>query len=179
MNKKTLIIMAHSNPSNSIFNQKIKKSLENEENIIYKDIKTLYSDYKFDIKKEQEDILSAQKIIFQFPLYWYTAPSILKQWVDDVFSVDFAFKYEENGSFKALNLVDKEFQMIVTLGGSKEEYEEFDISIKNCLHSYSTTALVLGMKEKNPYMFYGVDTIKYSDEQIENIMLDIKKNVLG
>ena len=157
----------------------IIKTLENEETILYKDIKTLYSDFKFDIKKEQEDILKADKIVFQFPLYWYTAPSILKQWVDDVFAYDFAFTYDKEGSWTPLHLVDKKFQMVVSVGGSKDEYDEMGIDIKKCLHSYATTAYVLGMQEENPYLIYGVDSIKYTNEQLDEIALDIKDNIIG
>lgn len=171
--------MAHSNPKDSKINKKIKETLQNEEGIVYKDIKSLYSDFNFDIKKEQEDIINADKIVFQFPLYWYTAPSILKQWVDDVFAYDFAFTYAEDNSWQALNLVGKEFQMIVSIGGDKEDYEGINIKISDCLHSYSTTALVLGMKELDPYYIYGVDTHKYTDEQLDKIALDIKANILG
>ena len=78
MKKNILVIMAHSNPLDSKINNTIKEELQKEDNIIYKDIKTLYNDFNFDIKKEQSDILAVDKIIFQFPLYWYTAPSILK-----------------------------------------------------------------------------------------------------
>lgn len=179
MNNKTLVIMAHSNPTDSKINNRIKEILEKEENIIYKDIKTLYGDYKFNIKKEQEDLLNVDKIVFQFPLYWYTAPSILKQWVDDVFEYDFAFTYKDDGSFEALKLVDKKFQMVVSVGGGKQDYKDMDIKVQDCLHSYSTTAQVLGMKEEKPYMIYGVDTHKYTNEQLDEIVLDIKNNILG
>jgi len=179
MKNKTLVIMAHSNPKDSKFNKVIQEALQEEETIIYKDIKSLYDNFNFDVKKEQQDIIDAQKIVFQFPLYWYTAPSILKQWVDDIFAYDFAFKYNEAKEWEALALVGKKFQMVVTLGGSKEEYEEIGININNCLSSYSSTALVLGMEEQKPYLLYGVDSNKYSNEELDNIVLDIKESVLN
>lgn len=178
MKKKTLIIMAHSNPNDSKINKRIKKALENEEHITYKDIKSLYQDYNFDVKKEQKDLINAEKIIFQFPLYWWTAPAILKQWMDDVYAYDFAFKYDENGEWQALNLQNKEFQMIVTIGGSEEDYKNMDIKVKDCLSSYSITASSLGMKELKPYFLYGVDSHKYTSEQLDDIMIEVKEHIL-
>lgn len=179
MNKKTLVIMAHSNPSESKINKRIKESLENEDSIIFKDIKTLYSDYNFDIKKEQEDILKVDKIVFQFPVYWFTAPSILKQWVDDVFVNDFAFNYDDDGTFEALNLLGKKFQMIVSLGESEKTYKEIDVKIEDCLSSYSHTASLLGMKEEDTFMIYGVDSGEYTDLQLDEIINNVKNSILG
>lgn len=178
MKKKTLIIMAHSNPNDSKINKRIKHTLENEEDIIYKDIKSLYQDYNFDVKKEQEALMNAQKIIFQFPLYWWTAPAILKQWMDDIYTYGFAYKYDDKGAWKALKLQNKEFQMIVTIGGSEEDYKNMNVKVKDCLSSYSITASALGMKELDPYLLYGVDTHKYTNEQLDDIMLEVKEHIL-
>jgi len=177
MKNKTLVIMAHTNPNDSVVNNKIKHALQDEQNVLYKDIKSLYRDFNFDVKKEQEDLLSVDKIIFQFPLYWFTAPSVLKQWVDDVFTHDFAFRYDENGQWQTLKLQDKEFQMIVTIGASEEEYNQMGVKVKDCLSSYSTTAMSLGMKEIEPYLLYGIDSVKYTNEQLDDIMGDIKEKI--
>jgi len=178
MKNKTLVIMAHSNPNDSRVNKKIKETLQDEENIIYKDIKSLYNNFDFDVKKEQNDLVNVDKVVFQFPLYWFTAPSILKQWTDDVFTNGFAFTYDENGAWQTLKLQDKEFQMLVTIGASEEEYEQMGVKVKECLTSYSTTAYSLGMKELDPYYIYGIDSVKYTSEQLDAIMKDVKEHIL-
>ena len=45
-----------------------------------------YPDYKFDIEKEQARLVKADVIVFQFPFFWYSMPSILHKYQEDVFS---------------------------------------------------------------------------------------------
>lgn len=45
-----------------------------------------------DIREEQEKLIWADFVIFQFPLWWYSVPAILKGWFDRVFASDFAYK---------------------------------------------------------------------------------------
>lgn len=49
---------------------------------------------------EQEKLLWADTIIFQFPLWWYTMPAILKGWVDRVFTYRFAYGVGEHSDTK-------------------------------------------------------------------------------
>ncbi|KAJ8249183.1 hypothetical protein GJAV_G00232060 [Gymnothorax javanicus] len=44
-----------------------------------------------DITEEQKKVKEADLIIFQFPLYWFGLPAILKGWIDRVFTKGFAF----------------------------------------------------------------------------------------
>ncbi|XP_046580452.1 ribosyldihydronicotinamide dehydrogenase [quinone]-like, partial [Haliotis rubra] len=56
-----------------------------------------------DIKVEMEKLKRADLVIFQFPLYWFTVPAILKGWIDRVYVVDFAYgngKLYSNGLLK-------------------------------------------------------------------------------
>ncbi len=45
----------------------------------------LYPDYKFDVKKEQEKLVKADIIVLQFPIFWYSVPSLMKKWFEDIF----------------------------------------------------------------------------------------------
>jgi putative NADPH-quinone reductase len=62
-----------------------------KENVVVRNLNQLYPDYKIDVKTEQEFLLKADTIIFQYPLFWYNVPSILKEWMDSVFTYGFAF----------------------------------------------------------------------------------------
>lgn len=53
-----------------------------------------------DVRTEQEKLLWADTIIFQFPLWWYTMPAILKGWVDRVFTFHFAYGVGEHSDTK-------------------------------------------------------------------------------
>ncbi|XP_035274546.1 NAD(P)H dehydrogenase [quinone] 1 [Anguilla anguilla] len=56
-----------------------------------------------DIKEEHRKVEEAELIIFQFPMYWFSVPAILKGWLDRVLTQGFAFslvKMYNNGIFK-------------------------------------------------------------------------------
>lgn len=50
----------------------------------------LYPDGKFNIAAEQESLLQADVIVWQFPFSWYGLPGLMKQWLDEVFVHGFA-----------------------------------------------------------------------------------------
>lgn len=44
-----------------------------------------------DVIEEQRRLLWADNVIFQFPIWWYSMPAILKGWVDRVYAAGFAY----------------------------------------------------------------------------------------
>lgn len=44
-----------------------------------------------DVQREQRKLEAAELLVFQFPLWWYGAPAILKGWFDRVFTNGFAY----------------------------------------------------------------------------------------
>ena len=42
----------------------------------------------------QEKVTNADEIVFVYPFWWGTIPAILKNWIDSVFTMGFAAKYE-------------------------------------------------------------------------------------
>ncbi|XP_071973450.1 NAD(P)H dehydrogenase [quinone] 1-like isoform X1 [Engystomops pustulosus] len=68
-----------------------------------------------DIKEEQKKVDRADLIIFQFPLYWFGLPAIMKGWVERVLSMGFAYSFEtmySKGPFK-----NKKALLSFTTGG--------------------------------------------------------------
>lgn len=74
-----------------------------------------------DVAAEQAKVASADFVLFQFPVWWFSMPSILKGWVDRVFSRGFAYsagrKYE-SGHFKG-----KRAMLSITTGTAGSLYE--------------------------------------------------------
>lgn len=122
----SLFIVAHPDLKTSIYNQKIVKKLENDLKISDLKIKKLYDLYPsfhIDIAQEQHDLLWADRIIFQFPLYWYNVPALLKQWQDSVLTFGFAY-----GAVHQLQ--GKKLLLSVTAGSSAPEDVVFEIQEK-------------------------------------------------
>ncbi|CAI5646424.1 unnamed protein product [Oreochromis niloticus] len=74
-----------------------------------------------DIVAEQRKVTEAELIIFQFPLYWFSFPAVMKGWIDRVLSQGFAFSLEkmyDNGIFK-----DKKAMMSFTTGATPTMFQ--------------------------------------------------------
>ncbi len=79
-----------------------------------------------DIAAEQEKLLWADFVIFQFPLWWFSIPAILKGWVDRVFAMGFAYgggKWYDNGPLKG-----RKAMLALTTGGPSAIYESTGIN---------------------------------------------------
>lgn len=81
-----------------------------------------------DIIIEQEKLLWANMVIFQFPLWWYTMPAILKGWFDRVYAYGFAYGVGEHSDshwgdrFGDGTLKGKRAMLIITAGGWQSHY---------------------------------------------------------
>lgn len=117
-----------------------------KDNITYMNLCETYKDFNFDIPKEQERLSSYDRIVFQFPIFWYSSPGILKTYVDSVFTYGFAYGSKGNA------LKDNEFMMCVTAGANEEDLKDF--TIDECLKGYELTAKYCKMKTLKTYAFY-------------------------
>ncbi|MDF9843789.1 MULTISPECIES: NAD(P)H-dependent oxidoreductase [unclassified Paenibacillus] len=89
---KTLVILAHPNLEGSRVNLRWKEEL-----LLYPDDVTLHElfkkcpDWSIDVPAEQQRLEAHDHIVFQFPLYRYSYPPLLKKWFDDVFTHGWAY----------------------------------------------------------------------------------------
>ena len=91
--KNVLIVSGHTDLKNdSVANKTIinelKRLLPEAEYDILSD---LYPDYRFDVKAEQEKLVKADIIVWQFPVFWYSMTSLLRKWIEDVVVHGFAY----------------------------------------------------------------------------------------
>ncbi len=74
------------------------------------------------IKTELEKLLRCDVLIFQFPLWWFSLPAILKGWVDRVFAMGTI--YGGGMWFDAGKLRGKRAMLSLTTGGSESIFSE-------------------------------------------------------
>lgn len=72
--------------------------------------------FEINVVEEQALIKQADRVVLQFPLYWYAAPAILKNWLDQVLTRHFAYP-DAMGS-----MVGKELGTVVTLGSPARNF---------------------------------------------------------
>lgn len=81
-----------------------------------------------DIAAEQEKLRWADTVIFQFPLWWFSMPAIMKGWFDRVYANGFAYGVGEHNDhhwgdrYGEGTLTGKRAMLVVTTGGWESHY---------------------------------------------------------
>lgn len=110
----TLIILAHPSIEDSRINKTLKEAAL-EGGVGISELYKKYPNFSLDVKQEQELLVAHDRIILQFPCFWYSSPPLLKKYFDDVFTYGFAY----GSSGKALQ--GKEFGLSVSFGAREKE----------------------------------------------------------
>lgn len=118
MQPNILIILAHPNIEKSIGNRHIVEIISKNKEVEVRYLNALYPDFIISVKAEQDALKKADVIIFQYPLFWYNVPGILKEWIDNVFTYGFAFG---KGNYQ---LEGKKIIVSFTTGSSSKDYPE-------------------------------------------------------
>ncbi len=148
-----LVILGHPHSETSLANKTIIEVLQKSEMAIeVRDLQQLYPHYQIDSKAEQEALLRHQTIVFQYPVYWYNMPAILKHWFDVVFEYQFA--YGSQGD----KLRGKNFIPSFTVGGPESEYHtkgEHHFRVYDFWKNLEQTAYYAQMNYVEPVYFHG------------------------
>lgn len=77
-----LILFAHPRFEKSKTNRALLKNIDRINGVTLNDLYEKYPDFNIDIDREKKLLLNHQIIIWQHPFYMYSAPALLKQWID-------------------------------------------------------------------------------------------------
>ncbi|ALV65337.1 NAD(P)H-dependent oxidoreductase [Campylobacter fetus] len=161
---KTLIILSHPDIENGIFNKKLRNEVQkNASEVKIHELYKVYKDYTFDIKKEQKLLESYEKIIFQFPLYWYSCPPLLKKYFDDIF--EYGWAYGDNAD----KLKGKIFGLCISAAGKEYDFDksgEVGFSMKEVLIPFEATAKFVGAKFIDSFITFEVES-QISEEKLQ------------
>jgi putative NADPH-quinone reductase len=162
-----LIVLAHPAFNKSFANKTIIEELEHSNlDIEVRHIQNLYPDYSINAKAEQEALLRHQTIVFQYPIYWYNMPAILKHWFDVVFEYQFA--YGSNGD----KLKGRNFVPSFTVGAPEREYTtlgDHHFRVYEFCKSLEQTAYYTQMNYMEPIYFHGTSLAAgYTEEDVKN-----------
>ena len=158
---KVIVYYAHPGQKFSRANRRMAKVARGLDGITFVDIYAEYPRHDIDVEKEQARLLAHDVIVFQFPLYWYSTPSLVKEWQDLVLQHGFAYGH---GGDK---LAGKTFWVATTAGGSHDAYAPNGYQhypLRTFLTPLEQTARLCQMDFPPPYVLYSA--LK-ADEEIE------------
>ncbi|CAG7608513.1 General stress protein 14 [Paenibacillus solanacearum] len=114
---KTLVIVTHPNMDLSRVNKAWVDELQKQGDITVHELFKAYPDENIDVSREQQLVEAHDRIIFQFPLFWYSTPALLKRWFDSVLQYGWAFGPE------GTKTAGKEIGVAVSTYGSEASYQ--------------------------------------------------------
>jgi len=156
MPNKILIIFAHPLFEKSNAHSALVRHIPNSPNITFHDLYQEYPEFDIDMKREQELLYNHNIIIWQHPMYWYSCPPLLKQWIDIVLEHGWAYGKE------GYALKDKLLLQAITTGGRKENYSPTGrdyFTIPQLLEPFCQTAKVCRMIYMPPFVIHGTHSM--------------------
>lgn len=159
---KVLIIFVHPLFEKSKVNKRMLEKLPTSSQLTLHDLYETYPDFEIDIAHEKALLKEHDFIIWQHPMYWYSSPPLLKQWIDLVFEHGWA--YGKNGDA----LEGKKLLQVVTVGAARENYCQKGkdrYTIPELFEPFSQTAQVCKMQYLPPYVIHGTHVLE--NKQIE------------
>ena len=146
---KTLIVVAHPEIANSNVNKKwIDELSKYPEKFTIHQLYNLYPDEKIDVLKEQKLIEAHDKLILQFPMYWFNCPPLLKKWLDVVFTYGWAYGSKGN------MLKGKKVALGISAGISEEDFAVYNTPYINIFDQLTSPFKATFTYTKSDYCSY-------------------------
>ena len=149
---KLIVYYAHPGHKHSHVNRHMAKAAEAIEGITFVDLYRDYPRFDIDVNVEQQRLLDHDVILFQFPLFWYSTPSIIKEWEDLV--LEHGFAYGAGGD----KLTGKRMMLAISAAGPEDAYcagGYQNFPLREFLRPLEQTARLCNMHFPPPYVLYG------------------------
>ncbi|PAU68345.1 NAD(P)H-dependent oxidoreductase [Bifidobacterium criceti] len=149
----TSLMVFHDRLAQSKVNRTLmeRAAREADDAVIVRDMYALYPDFAIDVDEEHRVCERCDRLAFLFPFYWYSAPALMKQWEDAVFTPGWAY-----GGGDAL--AGKTMLLAVTTGGARDMYTadgKHGATMDALLLPYRITARYLGLEYEDPFIVHG------------------------
>ncbi len=148
---RLIVYYAHPGHKHSHVNCYMSQAAEAVDGITFVDLYRDYPRFDINVDVEQERLLEHDVILFQFPLFWYSTPSIIKEWQDLV--LEHGFAYGTDGD----RLEGKRMMLAVTAAGPEDAYTAGGYQhypLREFLRPLEQTARLCSMTFAPPYVLY-------------------------
>jgi len=164
LQRRILVLFVHPVMHKSRINKRLIESIKDTDGITIHNLYEAYPDFHIDVNREQQLLLEHDIVVWQHPFYWYSSPSLLKEWIDLVLQHGFAYGKKGNA------LQGKQILTAITTGGRMEAYQSGgmnEYSIPQFLAPFERTARLCKMDYLPPLVIHGTHLLK--DENIEPV----------
>ena len=173
---RIMIQLFHPLIHQSRVNRRLAQAVTGIEGVTVRHMYEIYPDFFIDVGREQDLLLEHDLIVWQHPFYWYSCPSLLKEWIDLVLEHGFAYGSEGR------SLEGKRVLTSITTGGRKEAYDPDGrnrYSIRQLLAPFEQTTLLCRMEYLPPFVVHGTHLLNEQDidqaaEQYHKMILSLR-----
>ncbi|WP_423252385.1 glutathione-regulated potassium-efflux system ancillary protein KefG [Vibrio vulnificus] len=147
---RVLVIYAHPEPHTSVANQVMIKKITSLSHVTIRDLYAIYPDFFIDVKAEHQLLLEHDVIVLHHPMFMYSCPALLKEWIDRVLGKGFAFG-------KGEALAGKYWRSVITTGGKEEAFSAKGYNkypLEEILQPFELTAALCQMHWIEPLVLY-------------------------
>ncbi|SFW40182.1 glutathione-regulated potassium-efflux system oxidoreductase KefF [Chitinophaga sancti] len=163
---RILILFAHPAFEKSRVHYQLLATIRGMQGVTVHDLYETYPDLNIDVRQEQGLLLQHDIILFQHPLYWYSAPAMIKQWQDLV--LEHGWAYGRTGTA----LRGKRITNVISAGTKEDAYQPdgwHQHPLTDFLLPYKQTATLCNMQYLAPFVVYGthqLDATSISEQAI-------------
>ncbi len=161
MSNKVLVIFAHPSFESSRINRAMVSAIP-QENVSFHDLYEHYPEQMIDIPAEQALIELYDVVVFQHPLYWFSCPALMKNWIDSVLTYNWAYGPE------GVALKGKSWVHAISSGGAAGVYQRMaynQFSIAELLRPFEQTAALCAMDYLQPFLTQDANNMNEEDLQ--------------
>jgi putative NADPH-quinone reductase len=155
---RTLILLFHPDIAHSRANAALAAAAGRVPGVEVADLHALYPDGRIDDDTEVARLLSADRIVLQFPLQWYSTPPLLKAWQDRILTRMFYIDYETEGR----RLEGRPIMLAVTAGNTASAYGPGGRNLyplPDLLRPLQITANRCGLPWTEPFVVFGANKL--------------------
>lgn len=159
---RLLVLLCHPALRRSRVNARLAAAAAALPGVTVHDLYEAAPDHDLDVKLEQALLRAHDVVVMQHPFYWYSSPSLLKEWQDLV--LEFGWAYGPGGDA----LHGKTLLCAVSTGGPQEAYAPSGFNrrpVRDFLVPIEQTARLCGMAWQPPFLVQG--THRMRDEEID------------
>ncbi len=153
---RVLVLFAHPAETRSRVNQVLADAVRGLPDVTFHDLYETYPEFDIRVADEQALLDAHDVLVLQHPLYWYSCPAIVKEWLDLV--LEHGWAYGSGGT----HLRGKTWLTAVTTGGTAEAYSPegmHGLHIRELLVPFERTAVLCGMRYLPPFAVHGSLTL--------------------
>lgn len=168
-----VVLQAHPYPDRSRANRLLTAAIADLPGVEIRWLYDLYPDFAIDVETEQRSMRRASTVVWQHPLFWYSAPALLKLWFEKVLTPGWA--YGPGGTA----LQGKRCLWVITTGGAIGDYSPEGLhrhELESFLPVTRQTAQFCRMNWLEPLVVH--DALRLEDDELARFALRYRERLI-